>query len=181
MGLAGVRKHQQRIGARDRAEIAMARFGGMDEMRRRARRGQSRGDLARDVAGLAHPAHDHPAFDTQDGIDCPDEIAVQRLAQRAQRADRIIEHPVGSRQVGRRLLGGLPRADGGSRNGVGGTHQDTLVRPGPRPPRTAPLFAAAILLRLTRKSCQNELNYGRVRRAIQAKPVRSVKRPKTAL
>ena len=38
----------------DHAEIAVARFARMHEERGRAGRGQRRGDLARDVAGLAH-------------------------------------------------------------------------------------------------------------------------------
>ena len=45
----------------DHAEIAVARLAGMDELRRRAGRGEGRGDLARDMAALAHAADDDAA------------------------------------------------------------------------------------------------------------------------
>ena len=46
---------------RDHAEIAVARLGRMDELRRRAGRGEGGGDLARDMAALAHAGDDDAA------------------------------------------------------------------------------------------------------------------------
>ncbi len=60
--LAAPGQHQQHILAGDGAQIAMAGFGGMDEIGRRAGGGQGGGDLAGDMAGLAHAADDDPAL-----------------------------------------------------------------------------------------------------------------------
>ena len=60
--LAGVGDGEHDVGARDHAEIAVARLGGMQEEGGRAGAGERRGDLAGDVAGLAHAGDDHPAL-----------------------------------------------------------------------------------------------------------------------
>ena len=67
--------------ARDGAQIAMAGFGGMDEIGGRAGGGQSGGDLAGDMARFAHAADDDPALCRQHHIDGADEFAVQRGGQ----------------------------------------------------------------------------------------------------
>jgi hypothetical protein len=59
-GLAGIRQGEDHVAGDDHAEIAVRGLGGMDEQRGGAGRGQRRGDLARDMAGLAH-AGDHDA------------------------------------------------------------------------------------------------------------------------
>ena len=61
---------------RDHAEVAMARFARMHEIGGRAGRGEGRGDLAADMAGLAHAGDDQPA------------LATARSAQRRRRAGR---------------------------------------------------------------------------------------------
>ena len=61
VGLAGVRQHQHDVVARDHAEVAVLRLGGMHEERRRAGRRERRGDLARDVPGLADAGDDDAA------------------------------------------------------------------------------------------------------------------------
>ena len=58
VGLAGVRQQQHDVVGGDHAQVAVARFGGVDEECRRAGRRQCRGELARDVAGLADAGHD---------------------------------------------------------------------------------------------------------------------------
>ena len=59
------------------AEVAVARFGGMDEGGRLARRGERRRDLARDVARLAHSGDDHPAARGCDRLHRPREGGAQ--------------------------------------------------------------------------------------------------------
>jgi hypothetical protein len=51
-------KRDQHVVAGDHAEVAMAGLGRMDEVGRGAGAGQGRGDLAPDMAGLAHAADD---------------------------------------------------------------------------------------------------------------------------
>ena len=53
----------------DHAEVAVARLAGMHVIGGRAGRGEGRGDLAADVAGLAHAGHDDPAVRGCDQID----------------------------------------------------------------------------------------------------------------
>ena len=60
VGLAAVGDAQHQIALRDHAQIAVAGFRRVHEERRRAGGGQRRGDLATDMAALAH-AHDHHA------------------------------------------------------------------------------------------------------------------------
>ena len=57
----GIRQQQHDVVARDHAEVAVARLGGVHEERRRAGRRQRRGELARDVAGFADAGHDDAA------------------------------------------------------------------------------------------------------------------------
>ena len=64
--LAGPGQRDDDVVRRDHAEIAVAGFGGVDEEGRRAGRGQRRGDLARDMAGLAQPGDDDAALGLAD-------------------------------------------------------------------------------------------------------------------
>ena len=59
VGFAGIGQRQHDVGVGDHAQVAMAGFARMHVERGRAGRGQGRGDLARDVAGLAHAGADH--------------------------------------------------------------------------------------------------------------------------
>ena len=77
--LAAIRKKHQRIVARDHTKIAMARFGGMDEVRRRSGRRKGRCDLARDMSALAHAADDHAVAHAHQHVDGAAEVAVQRV------------------------------------------------------------------------------------------------------
>ena len=61
-GFARPRQRHDDVVGRDHAEIAMARFAGMHEKRRRSGGGQGRRDLAGDVAGLAHAGDDDAAL-----------------------------------------------------------------------------------------------------------------------
>ncbi len=60
--LAGIGEREHYVGARDHAEIAMPRFGGMQEERGRAGARKRGSNLAGDVPGLAHAGDDHAAF-----------------------------------------------------------------------------------------------------------------------
>jgi hypothetical protein len=58
---AGIGQGDQHVMVGDHAEIAVAGLAGMDEEGRGAGAGHGRGDLARDVAGLAHAAYHNPS------------------------------------------------------------------------------------------------------------------------
>ena len=60
----------------------MARLPGMHEMAWRAGGGQRRGNLAPDVARLAHPGDDHVATGGLDQIGCAGECGTEIAAQR---------------------------------------------------------------------------------------------------
>src|SRR5260370_52078 len=62
IGLAGRRNGDEEVVGRDHAEVAVAGLARMHEKRRRPGRGQGRGDLAADMAALAHAGHHHAAF-----------------------------------------------------------------------------------------------------------------------
>ena len=66
----------------DHAEIAVARFARMHEQRRRAGGGEGRGDLAPDMAGLAHAGDDDAALRGADQVDRGGEGRAQPVAQR---------------------------------------------------------------------------------------------------
>ena len=58
----------------------------MDEERGRAGRGEGRGDLAADMAGLAHAGDDHAAARAVDEIDRGDEGAAEPVVDGGRRA-----------------------------------------------------------------------------------------------
>ena len=101
-GLAGVRDGEQHVVARDHADVAVAGFGGMHEKRRRARGGQGGGDLAGDVAGLAHAADDDAAAAFEaDGAGAR-ETGIEPRHQRRDGATLDLESPAsGGDQRGR--------------------------------------------------------------------------------
>ena len=59
--LSRPRQRQHHVAILQHAEVAVARFGGMDEHRGLAGRGQGRGDLSPDMARLAHAGDDDAA------------------------------------------------------------------------------------------------------------------------
>jgi hypothetical protein len=67
VAFAAVADGQHHIAGRHHAQVAMAGFTGVDKKRRRAGRSQGGGDLAPDVATLAHAHHHHTALAGQAG------------------------------------------------------------------------------------------------------------------
>ena len=67
---ARVRQGQHRVAGNDHAQVAMRSLGRMHEQRGRAGGGQRRGDLAADMAGLAHAGHDDPPGGRRQPVDC---------------------------------------------------------------------------------------------------------------
>ena len=120
-GLAGVRQRQHRVLRRDHAEVAVAGLGRMDVERRRAGRGQGRGDLARDVAALAHAGDHDAAGDAGQQLDGRGERAVDRRRERRAAPPPRPGSPGGRCAIaasGRRLapavaIGRLARGDAG--------------------------------------------------------------------
>jgi len=66
VALPRVRDREHDVARRHHAEIAVARFARVNEHGRRTGRGQGGGDLARDVAALAHAGHHHAALRAED-------------------------------------------------------------------------------------------------------------------
>ena len=101
VGLAGVGQRQHRVLRRDHAEIAVAGLGRMDVERRRAGRGQGGGDLARDVAALAHAADDDASGHAGQQLDDGGERAVDRRGQRcsASASARTTRRPLRDRRI----------------------------------------------------------------------------------
>ena len=95
----------------DHAEVAVARLGRVHEVGRRAGARKRGGDLARDVAGLAHAAHHHAALALMDEIDRIDEFLIEPLDQCAHRIGFDREHA--TRELQHRARSDFP--DGGSR------------------------------------------------------------------
>jgi hypothetical protein len=69
LAFAGVADRQHEILRRHHAEVAVAGLGRVHEHRRRAGGGQRGGDLAPDVAALAHAHHDHAAAAGEHQVD----------------------------------------------------------------------------------------------------------------
>ncbi len=97
--LARVGEREDRVVPADIAEIAVARLGGMDELRRRAGRGEGRGDLARDMAALAHAGDDDAARHRRQEVDGPRECLVESGRKRLQTGDFGLEHAPGDGDV----------------------------------------------------------------------------------
>ena len=90
--LAGIGQSEDRVLGADHAEVAVAGFRRMDELRRLAGRGQRRGDLARDMAALADPGHDQPAARRRAQIEGAPERAVERARQPFEPGDLGAQH-----------------------------------------------------------------------------------------
>ena len=62
---AGIGNRDEHVLRGNHAEVAVGRLGRMHEQGRGAGRGQRRGNLACDMAGLADTRHDHPSLATE--------------------------------------------------------------------------------------------------------------------
>ena len=78
-GFAGIREGEDRIVGSDHAEIAVARFDGVNELRRGAGRGKCRRDLAGDMTAFADPRDDDPSLYRGAGIDGVLEPSAERF------------------------------------------------------------------------------------------------------
>ena len=75
--LAGPGQRQDDVVRVDHAEVAVARLAGMDVVGGRAGRGEGGGDLAADMARLAHAGDDDPALRGCDELDGGDEALAE--------------------------------------------------------------------------------------------------------
>jgi len=94
-GGAGVRQRQHHVIAGDHAHVAMAGFGRVDEERRGAGARQGGGDLAADVAGLAHAEHHHAPLAGEDQLAGSGEFAVETGQQALDRFDFQADRALG--------------------------------------------------------------------------------------
>ena len=83
----------------------MAGLAGMDEGGGGAGRGQGGGDLARDVAALAHAADHHLAGDALDQVEGGDEAVIEPRSESADTLGREVEHVLGAGAVVRGAVG----------------------------------------------------------------------------
>ena len=120
--LAAIGKHQERVVARERAEIAVAGFTGVDELCRRSGGRQGRGNFASDMPAFAHAAHDNTALHAIEDVHRAAEVAVERAFHVANGIDGVIEDALGRRRVGA-ALSRLARKHGNGRKTVSGTHR----------------------------------------------------------
>ena len=96
--LAGIRQCEDHVLGGDHAEIAVARFAGVDELRRRPCRGQGGGNLARDVTALADAGDDDPPASGGAKIDRRRESLAKRRRELFKPADFGPQHPPGDLQ-----------------------------------------------------------------------------------
>ncbi len=71
----------------------MARLAGMNELRGRSGRGEGRGDLARDMAALAHAGDRDAARSRRQQVDRLGEALIESLDERGQAGDLGAQHP----------------------------------------------------------------------------------------
>ena len=100
VGLAAVGQRDDDVAGLDDAEVAVNRFGGMEEEGRGAGAGQRRGDLPRDDARLAHARDDDAATAIAEQLDGPDEPGVEAVDQREDGRGLGLQHLARQREVG---------------------------------------------------------------------------------
>jgi hypothetical protein len=100
VALAGVGDADEDVVALDHAEVAVARFRGVDEVRGRPGARQRGSDLARDVTRLADAAHDHASLAGENQRHCGEKAVVQARDQRAYGVGLDLENP--ARELQRR-------------------------------------------------------------------------------
>ena len=98
---AGIRQGEDGVLGADHAEIAVARLGGVDELRRRAGRGEGRGDLAGDMAALAHPGDDDAPAHGGARVDRSSERAVERFGEAFEPGDLGADDAAGNGEIAR--------------------------------------------------------------------------------
>jgi hypothetical protein len=103
-GVAGIGQRQDGIARCDHAEIAMAGFGGVNELRRRPGRGEGRRDLARDVSALAHAGDGDPPLGRRKKVDRLGELSAQLVGKRCQAGNLGPEDLAGD---GKRVIDGV--------------------------------------------------------------------------
>ena len=81
VGFAGVRDGEHDVVGRDHAEVAVGGFSGMHEVGGGARGGKGGGELAADVAGLAHAGHDQTALAGKNARNGVREFAAERRGE----------------------------------------------------------------------------------------------------
>eukprot|EP01136_Pigoraptor_vietnamica_P039950 Opistho-1_new@11301 len=102
-GLARVGQGDHRIGGRHHAEIAVAGFRRMDELRRGSGRGKGGGNLAGDVAAFAHAGDDDPAGHPRQQVQRLAHLAVELAGQAQQGFGFLAQDALGRGQpIGRR-------------------------------------------------------------------------------
>ena len=101
--LAGPGQRDDHVVDGDHAEIAVARFGGVDEEGGGSGRGEGGGDLARHMPGLAEPGDDHATLRLADQVDGGGKRRSKRPAQRG--GDRGDAAAFGVKRAQRRLNG----------------------------------------------------------------------------
>jgi len=88
-------------------------FGEVKEDRRRAGRAEGRGELARDVSGLAEAGNDQPFLAAEDQIGGADEAVVDAVGQRVQRGRIFAEDAAREIEIETRFPAGARcRTDG---------------------------------------------------------------------
>ena len=90
--LAAVRDGEQHVARLNDAEIAVGRFGRVEEERRRAGAGQRRGHLAADDAGFAHARDDDPPLAFVEDPHRPVECLVEPVDERGDRRRLGLQH-----------------------------------------------------------------------------------------
>src|SRR5581483_9867874 len=84
VGFAGIGNREHQVLRHDHAEVAVRRFAGMHEKGRRAGGGERGGNLAADVAGLAHADDHDAALGLQDKLAAAVKALIDVLDQRLQ-------------------------------------------------------------------------------------------------
>ena len=90
-GLAALRDQDRDVALGGHSEVAVDRFGEVQEGRGRAGRSEGRGDLARDVARFAEPADDQLALAIEDQADGSLERVAEAVGQRVERARLVVK------------------------------------------------------------------------------------------
>jgi hypothetical protein len=85
LALLPILKRKHNVVARDHSYVAMARFGGVDEVGRGARTGERGRDLRADVARLTHAHDDDTALAVEDQAAGLHETRIDALLQRRDR------------------------------------------------------------------------------------------------
>jgi len=92
---AGVRQRDHHVLRGDHAEVAMRGLGGVHEVGRCAGAGERGGELAPDVARLAHAGDDHPPVACEDDLDRALELLADAGSERVHGLGLDAQHTAG--------------------------------------------------------------------------------------